>query len=271
MTGAHQLALPGVIAEQAIEWVWGEDAEGDDRRDLRAHHRDAGRGRRRARARGRRRLRRRDARRAGGTPRPFSRQLPRPGSSPSIATSGGGGGAREARAVRGPGRDRSEPTSVAVREKLAGARRRARPRHLRRPRGELAPARRPRARNELPPRGADRHADGSVLGRDRARAHRAARRRRAGGRHLPVRRRAPLAPHRAQHQAGPRRRRAPHDARPPARHRPRGRPGPRRRGRSRDAHVPGAPDRGEPRARGARDAPRRAPGDRRARAGSPRS
>jgi 16S rRNA (cytosine1402-N4)-methyltransferase len=29
MTGAHQLALPGVIAEQAIEWVWAEDAEGD--------------------------------------------------------------------------------------------------------------------------------------------------------------------------------------------------------------------------------------------------
>jgi 16S rRNA (cytosine1402-N4)-methyltransferase len=29
MTGAHQLALPGVIGEQAIEWVWAEDAEGD--------------------------------------------------------------------------------------------------------------------------------------------------------------------------------------------------------------------------------------------------
>jgi 16S rRNA (cytosine1402-N4)-methyltransferase len=29
MTSAHQLALPGVIAEQAIEWVWAEDAEGE--------------------------------------------------------------------------------------------------------------------------------------------------------------------------------------------------------------------------------------------------
>jgi 16S rRNA (cytosine1402-N4)-methyltransferase len=29
MTGAHQLALPGVIAEQAIEWVWAEDTEGE--------------------------------------------------------------------------------------------------------------------------------------------------------------------------------------------------------------------------------------------------
>jgi 16S rRNA (cytosine1402-N4)-methyltransferase len=29
MTGAHQLALPGLIAEQAIEWVWAEDAEGE--------------------------------------------------------------------------------------------------------------------------------------------------------------------------------------------------------------------------------------------------
>jgi 16S rRNA (cytosine1402-N4)-methyltransferase len=29
MTGAHQLALPGVVAEQAIEWVWAEDTEGD--------------------------------------------------------------------------------------------------------------------------------------------------------------------------------------------------------------------------------------------------
>jgi 16S rRNA (cytosine1402-N4)-methyltransferase len=27
--GAHQLALPGLIAEQAIEWVWAEDAEGE--------------------------------------------------------------------------------------------------------------------------------------------------------------------------------------------------------------------------------------------------
>jgi 16S rRNA (cytosine1402-N4)-methyltransferase len=29
MSGAHQLALPGLIAEQAIEWVWAEDAEGE--------------------------------------------------------------------------------------------------------------------------------------------------------------------------------------------------------------------------------------------------
>lgn len=29
MTGAHQLALPGLIADQAIEWVWAEDAEGE--------------------------------------------------------------------------------------------------------------------------------------------------------------------------------------------------------------------------------------------------
>jgi 16S rRNA (cytosine1402-N4)-methyltransferase len=29
MTGAHQLALPGVIADQAIEWVWAEDTEGE--------------------------------------------------------------------------------------------------------------------------------------------------------------------------------------------------------------------------------------------------
>ena len=29
MTSAHQLALPGLIAEQAIEWVWAEDAEGE--------------------------------------------------------------------------------------------------------------------------------------------------------------------------------------------------------------------------------------------------
>jgi 16S rRNA (cytosine1402-N4)-methyltransferase len=29
MTGAHQLALPGLSADQAIEWVWAEDAEGE--------------------------------------------------------------------------------------------------------------------------------------------------------------------------------------------------------------------------------------------------
>jgi 16S rRNA (cytosine1402-N4)-methyltransferase len=29
MTNAQQLALPGVVAEQAIEWVWAEDAEGE--------------------------------------------------------------------------------------------------------------------------------------------------------------------------------------------------------------------------------------------------
>jgi 16S rRNA (cytosine1402-N4)-methyltransferase len=29
MTNAQQLALPGVVADQAIEWVWAEDAEGE--------------------------------------------------------------------------------------------------------------------------------------------------------------------------------------------------------------------------------------------------
>ncbi len=30
MTNVHQLALPGVIAEQTIEWVWAEESEGDN-------------------------------------------------------------------------------------------------------------------------------------------------------------------------------------------------------------------------------------------------
>ncbi len=58
-------------------------------------------------------------------------------------------------------------------------------------RRELHAARRPGPRHELPRGGAARHADGPEPRRDGARAHRAAQRRGAGGRHLPLRRGAP--------------------------------------------------------------------------------
>ena len=85
-----------------------------------------------------------------------------------------------------------------------GARRRRR--RARRSRRVVDAARRGRARLQLPRRRAARHADGSQPGADRGRSPARGERGRAGRRHLPVRRGAALAAHRAG--PGPRPRRA---------------------------------------------------------------
>ena len=229
---------------------------GQRREAIRTRHRHERRGRPVARATRGRGLRRRDARRGwahGRPPRgraeaPARRRRPGPcGHRRRGSSSGARRGSRHVRAgdlrlaARAAGRSR-HPS----RRRPGGG-----------PRRELSPARRRRARHELPARGADRHANGSRERRDRARAHGAPRRRRARRRHLPLRRRASVPQNRPEHQEGARVGRAPHDARSSPRGREGGRAGARRRGGPGDPHVPGAPHRRQRRAPAARDAPRR--------------
>ena len=268
-----QLALPGLLARLAVEWVWRDDF--DEVTDVKRFEHAT--------------VMRDEVVRA---------LAPRPGGVYVDATLGGGGHTvalleAEPRA-RIVGFDR-DPVAIDAAARA--------PRPGRRPRDARAGAVLARARASSTALGIDR-VDGVVAdlgvsspqlddaergmsfrregpidmrmdretGRDGARAHRAPLGRRARRRHLRLRRRAPLAAHRPQHQEGARRRRAPDHARPAPRHRPRRRArrasaaSTRRRARFQALRIAVNRELDE-----LADAARGAAGDRRRRAASPPS
>ena len=167
---------------------------------------------------------------------------------------------RRGRARAGGGRTRPVWRSRRARARRlprsrAGARRprdRAHRRRPRRPGRVLDAARCRRARVQLSARRAARHAHGPLAPADGCRSAGGRRRRGAGERDLPVRRRALLAPDRAGDRAGPGSL-AGRDDWPARAHRPARDSGARPPAhRSRDANVPGVAHPGQSRARGTR-------------------